>query len=104
MRQDSVQLFAIQERESRPKPGNPWASFKEAMPQEQVGHPEVYNKAKRLYLTVRDRLDGTARSDQFHAGNQQICRRIDDAVQRLAIESVKNHTFGSAGTQGHKPI
>lgn len=69
VRQNPVQLFAIQERESRPKTGNAWASFEKAMPEEQVSHPELYNKAKRLYLTVRDRLDGTASSDQFHAGN-----------------------------------
>jgi len=102
--QNSVQLFAVQECESRPETWNPWAAFEKAMPEEQIGGPEVHNKAKRLYIAVRHRLDGTACGDQFHAGNQQIRRRIDDAIQRLAIKPVKNHTFGSAGTQGNKPI
>ena len=84
--------------------GDTRPALEKPMMKEQIGGPEIHNKAKRFRLAVWNGLDRPARSDQLNTFRKQIGGWVDDPFQRLAIESVENYTFGSAGTQGDKPI
>ena len=100
MRENTIQPVTIGKRESRPDPRQPRPPFEHRALAEQIGLPLFGDKAHRLQLPVRQRLQFPVLSNHFQVARPQVIGRVDDSGQRLAMKAVNDDSLVGTRWQG----
>lgn len=96
---NAVELIPIPEGKPCPQAGHLGTALKQAVIVEQIRAPRIGHKADCLHFYILRGLEASVQSNELHTVRPEVGTRIDNSVQRLAIEPVENHSFYGTGQQ-----